>query len=203
MQTTPTGGVKSDGRRLRREQNRELVIDALLDLFTEGVYEPGSAEIAGRAGLSPRSLFRYFDDVDDLNRAAIARQQRRALPLLDPGVSPDAPTAEKIEAIATARVRLFETIAPAARAARACSHRHAVVHGELRQNRRYLREQLRVLFTREMEGREDVVLPGLDALCSFETYELLRSDQQLSRAKTIAAMVFALGAMLDDERSNR
>src|SRR4051812_46447745 len=90
-----------DGRRARRDQNREAVLDALGAFYDEGVYTPSTAEIAERAGLSPRSLFRYFDDVDDLNRAAIERQVTRAQPLLDPGVQPGDPTAVKIERLAT------------------------------------------------------------------------------------------------------
>ena len=45
--------LEVDGRRLRREQNRESVIDALIELFGEGVYQPSSADIAERAGISP------------------------------------------------------------------------------------------------------------------------------------------------------
>ena len=58
-----------DGRRLRRDQNREAVLDALVALFHEGIYQPSTNDIAERAGISPRSVFRYFEDVDDLNRA--------------------------------------------------------------------------------------------------------------------------------------
>ena len=38
-----------DGRRLRREQNREAVLDALAALFSEGVYQPSANDIAERA----------------------------------------------------------------------------------------------------------------------------------------------------------
>src|SRR4051794_15362530 len=124
-----------DGRRLRREVNRDAVLDALAELFHEGVYQPSSNEIAERAGISPRSLFRYFEDVDDLNRAAIERQLEAARPLLDVGVAPDAPTAEKIERLVEARALLFETIGPAARAARVGAHRHPVVAAQLRDAR--------------------------------------------------------------------
>src|SRR3954468_8682044 len=109
-----------DGRRLRREQNRAAVLDALTSLFSDGVYQPSTNQIADLAGISPRSLFRYFDDVDDLNHAAIDRQLERARPVLDVGVTADTPTHTKIEHVVEARVRLFETIAPAARAARVC-----------------------------------------------------------------------------------
>ena len=62
---------KIDGRRASRERNRDAVVDALLDLYREGNLSPGADAVAERSGLSRRSLFRYFDDLDDLCRAAI------------------------------------------------------------------------------------------------------------------------------------
>ena len=186
-----------DGRHLRREQNRDTVIDALVSLFEEGEYQPSSAEIAERAGLSSRSLFRYFDDIDDLHRAAIDRQLTAARPILDIGVGPDAPTGVKIEHLVAARMRLFDQIAPAARAARVCAPRHPVFAEQVRHSRSYLRHQIRRLFATELEGERAALLPALDALCSFETYELMRGDQGLSRAKTVAALTGALTALLD------
>src|SRR3954467_7083479 len=109
--------VEVDGRKRRRHQNREAVIDALIELFEEGSYTPSSGEIAERAGISPRSLFRYFDDVDDLNRAAVERHVSTHRALFEPEVDADAPTPEKIKEFVAARVRLHEAVAPGARAA--------------------------------------------------------------------------------------
>src|SRR3954464_4254664 len=119
----PIAEAQVDGRRLRREQNREAVIDALVSLFEEGSYTPSSNEIATRAGLSPRSLFRYFDDIDDLNHAAIERHLATVRPLLDPHVDAAAPTATKVRHIVAARAELWETAGPTARAARIAVHR--------------------------------------------------------------------------------
>jgi TetR/AcrR family transcriptional regulator, regulator of autoinduction and epiphytic fitness len=185
-----------DGRRLRREQNRDAVLDALAELFVEGVYQPSSNQIAERAGISPRSLFRYFDDVDDLSRATIERQLARARPLLELDVAPASPTADKIAAVVEARMRLFEATAPAGRAARVCAHRHPVVAQQMHESRSYLRRQLRTLFAPELKGARVALLPAIDALCSFETYQLLRVDQSLSRARTAASLTEALTALL-------
>jgi AcrR family transcriptional regulator len=184
-----------DGRHLRREQNREAVLDALVELFREGNLTPSTGEVAERARLSPRSLFRYFDDVDDLNQAAIDRQLTEARPLLDPGLVPDQPTAEKIARLVDARVRLFEQIAPARRAGRACAHYRPVVAAQLHDGRTFLRRQLAHVFAPELAGRADV-FPALDALCAFETWELLRTDQGLSRATVVASLTAALTALL-------
>jgi AcrR family transcriptional regulator len=222
--------MATDGRRLRREQNREAVVDALLGLFRDGNYQPSAVEVAARSGLSLRSLFRYFDDVDDLHRAAAARQIALALPLLEPGIGPDAPTLDKIRAVVRARVRLFEEIGPSARALRACAHRHKPLAAELARNRAFFRRQLAVLFAPEavlsapeavlsapeavlsapeavLSAPEAVLsapeaagsaapfLPVFDVLCSFESYELLRTDQGLSRARSEAVLTEALAAV--------
>lgn len=191
----------SDGRRLRREQNREAVIDALVELFEEGRYQPGTAEIAERAGLSPRSLFRYFDDVDDLNHAAVDRQLAKARPLLDLGVGPDAPTAEKIRHLVARRVQLHEATTAGARAARASAHRRPVVAAQLHDSRAYLCHQIERLFPDELGDARATLLPPVDALCSFETYELLRHDHGLSPTEVTTALVTALTRLLDPDGS--
>jgi AcrR family transcriptional regulator len=159
------------------------------------VYQPNSADIAQRAGISPRSLFRYFDDVDDLHRAAIERQLADAAPLLKLGASPEDPTAAKVDCLVEARARLFEAIAPAARAGRASAHRHPVVAAQVHESRAYLRNQVKRLFAPELR-HDAALLPALDALSSFEAYELLRFDQGLSRARATAALTTALMKLL-------
>jgi len=193
---SPASTLQLDGRHRRRTQNREAVLDALVALFADGLYSPSAAEIAERAGLSPRSLFRYFEDTDDLSRAAIERQLRLAAPLVHPGVDPATPTPHKIQATAAGRARLFDAIAPSARAARVCAHRHPVIRDQLRRDRVFLRRQLATLFQPELAGAGDEFLNGLDLLYSFESYDFLRSDQGLSKSKAIAATVAAVGALL-------
>ena len=183
---------EADGRRLRRAQNREAVIDALLALFRDGNYQPSLAEIAARAGLSLRSVFRYFDDVDDLHRAAAIRQIALVLPLLELHVPAAATAATRIRAVVRSRAALFEQIGPAARALRAGAYRHAPLAAELARNRAFFRGQLAAVFGPGAAA----LLPALDVLCSFESYELLRHDQGLSRAAAERALADAISALL-------
>jgi AcrR family transcriptional regulator len=188
--------AQADGRRLRREQNRASVIDALLALFRDGVYTPSTDEIAAKAGLSARSLFRYFDDVNDLHRAAADREVQRALPLVALGTGPSEPTADKIRAVVSSRVRLFEETGPAARALRAASTRREMLRGILERNRSYLRHQISEVFAPELAEVGPSVEPAVHVLCSFECYELLRYAQGLSRAEAEAAMIAGIGVLL-------
>ncbi|MEA3054666.1 MAG: hypothetical protein QOD30_98 [Actinomycetota bacterium] len=186
-----------DGRRLRRQQNREAVLDALVELFDEGDYTPGTTKVAERAGISARSLFRYFDDVDDLHRAAIERSRLTAAPLAVMDIDPDAPTAEKVIAFVEARVRLHEAVGNAERATRLSAHRHDVIAAQLREGRAFFRNQARAVFAPELEVADAALLPAVDALTSIETYDLYRTTHGLSRTRAIAALVTALTALLN------
>jgi AcrR family transcriptional regulator len=188
--------AQADGRKLRREQNRAAVIDTVLALFRDGVYQPSTGEIAARAGLSARSLFRYFEDVDDLHRAAADQVVQLALPMVRLGLKPDEPTAEKIRAVVSARARLYDEVGPAARALRAAAHRRDQLRGILDRNRSHLRRQIAVTFEPEIAACGPAVLPALQVLFSFESFELLRYDQGLSRPDAEAALVAAISVLL-------
>jgi len=191
--------VVPDGRRRRRVQNRLAVVDALLDLYEDGNLRPATDQIAERAGLSPRSLFRYFDDVDDLARAAVARQQERALPLVPIGVNTDAPLRDRATGLVEQRFRLFEVVGQSAKVWRIRSPFQPVLAEELAQTRAFLRSQLLDLFGPELErmsGRKAAsVVAAADVLTSFESYQLLLDDQGFAMDEAKAVMIESLVAV--------
>lgn len=185
-----------DGRRLRRAQNRETVIDAVRDLFRAGNYRPSCLEIAARAGLSERSLFRYFDDVDDMHRAAAGREIMLAVPLMVPAAKPDDPTPVKIERLAHSRATAFEQAGPAALAIRANAQVQAKLADEMDRHRDFLRVKLSELFARELAARGTAVLPAIELLCSHRSWDRLRHGQGLSIEIATTSLIAALSALL-------
>lgn len=69
---TASKPIRMDGRRLRSERTRQLIIEAYLDLIRENplVPMPTAAEIAARAGYSVRFIFERFPDLHTLRVAA-------------------------------------------------------------------------------------------------------------------------------------
>ena len=59
-----------DGRHARKERNRDAVVAATMELLERGCFTPTAQEIADRAGVSLRSVFRYHDNLDALVAAA-------------------------------------------------------------------------------------------------------------------------------------
>jgi AcrR family transcriptional regulator len=199
--TPPDGEAdRTDGRRVRREANRQAVVGAMVSLFADGEFTPTAAEIAERAGLSVRSLFRYFDDVDDLAAAAIAFQESQAIPLLALDAHPTDALDHRIVQLVESRVRQYEILAPAARAARVVAHRRPEVAAKLDEVARVRREQIRTLFATELEamGPDDAgrTLAAVDVLCSFDSYQLLRHHHGLEPHRVTACLTQALTDLL-------
>lgn len=99
---------RPDRRSARAERTRTAVVDALLALLREGRRRPTGREIADRAGVSLRSLYVHFDDLDDLYRAAAAHHLRRHRHLVRP-VDPGLPLGERVRCFVRQRARLYET----------------------------------------------------------------------------------------------
>src|SRR5262245_124138 len=108
-----------DGRTARRDRNRTAVLDAVLELFSEGDLNPSAEDVARRSGVSLRSVYRYVRDSDDLIRSAIERHQEKVIPLFIIDDLGEGSFAQRLDVMIERRVRLYETIAPTARAARA------------------------------------------------------------------------------------
>jgi AcrR family transcriptional regulator len=61
---------KPDGRRLRSVRSRELIIEAMLNLVAEGILVPTAQQVAERADVGIRSVFRHFADMESIFEAA-------------------------------------------------------------------------------------------------------------------------------------
>jgi AcrR family transcriptional regulator len=83
LATTSSGATKIDGRRQRSERTRLAIILAYLELLRRNPVMPTAAQIAEQAGVSTRSIFERFADLDALSLAtadyAIVQGQAEAV----------------------------------------------------------------------------------------------------------------------------
>jgi AcrR family transcriptional regulator len=151
-------------------------------LLEDGVAKPTAREIAQQAGLSLRTVFAHFDDVESLYAAIAVRERERLAPLFEP-LSADGSDEERIEALIAQRVELFEQVAPVRRASLLLAPDSPELTRRLVEVSRVLREQLAGCFEVELaaagRGRADL-LAALDAVASWETWDGLRRGQGLS-----------------------
>ena len=173
-----------DGRTARRERNKDAVLDALIDLANEGHYEPPIELIADRAGVSYRSVYRYFDDRTDLMLSAIARVMGDLWPIFDVENLGEGPLDARIERLVSARVHAYRRLAPVTRSAVHLRVDEPAVAESYDRVRAYLRDQLVQQFQTELDAipaaERDVVLAALDTMFQFEALEYLAKYEEMS-----------------------
>lgn len=170
------GGDAADGRTMRRRRNRDAVIEALIELIREGDLAPTVDRIADRAAVSHRSIFRYFDDLNDLARAAIDTELRRGVlmgALADPGKGS---LDDRIEAIVTKHLAILAQTHMLGRVARARMIAIPEVERGLALVNEYRLGQLRQHFAPELDAMDEdcqeAILTALLMTVGFESYDI-------------------------------
>lgn len=164
-----------DGRTARRHRNKTAVLDAVIELFSEDNLTPGVHEVADRSGVSLRSVYRYFEDVDELVAAAIDRHVAQADTRFDmPGLGVG-PTAERIPRFAANRVSFFTSVRAVYRASIVRATDHPQLAESIAGRRARLERQTTQMFAPELgemeSPRADVVCSTLDTLSQFDALE--------------------------------
>jgi AcrR family transcriptional regulator len=172
--TAPDSAI--DGRTMRRNRNRTAVITALLDMIREGDLRPGAAEIADRACVSHRSIFRYFDDLDDLVRTAINQAFQDAAPLgTIPG--PGSKTLEqRITDLVDARLALFAFVDGPMQLARMRAPSIPSIDEEIAVIAEEFRQQLGEQFATELaplpQPERAFIVDAILVLTSYDAYTI-------------------------------
>jgi len=199
----PSDAAKEDGRRLRAARNHEAVVTAVLGIIKSqgpgGGPLPGAAEVAKRAGVSERTVFRHFADLDALFLAAAARQRPLYITFVTP--RPDSPdVAERIAQLVKLRSKLFEEIAPIRRAAIRLAVQQPVLAEQLAQAYAAAREQVADVFAPELARvdarRRAILIDALDVAAGWTTWDRLRGLQRRSVERSKQVITEMLAAQL-------
>ncbi len=172
---------EADGRAVRGERTRLAVVDALLALNDDGHLRPTAKDIAERAGVSTRTLYVHFADLDALIVAASDRQRQRLDEVLPPVVGAGT-FAERLAAFVERRATLHEFGRGVRRAAVLQEPSSPAMQEVLRSARRALRAEVRHCFAPELDAAgtgRDQLLAALDATATSATWEALRVHQGL------------------------
>jgi AcrR family transcriptional regulator len=189
-----------DGRTMRRTRNRSAVITALLDMIREGDLHPGAAEIAERAGVSHRSIFRYFDDLDDLVRTAIDQAFADAGELSkipDPGVGD---LDDRIARFVDARIALFESVSGTMQLARMRAYSIPSIDAEIAVIAQAFRGQISEHFGAELvevpTPEREFLVDAILVLSSYDGYSIQSRLLSSSTDRIRAAWRTAIAAIL-------
>jgi len=189
----PEAAADVDGRRVRGQNNRRKIVEAMIALVSENVLSPGAQEVAERAHVGLRTVFRHFDDMETLYSEMSAQISAQILPLISMTFTAN-DWRGRIGELIERRSLAFEKMLPFKSAADVIRHKSKFLADEHEQLVKFNRQRLLEALPSDLRKQRPVV-EGLDLLLSFETWRRLRRDQGLSQAQakqTVAAAVEAI-----------
>ncbi len=149
----------------------------MMALVGEGQINPIAEQVAERAQVGLRSVFRHFNDMDSLFAEMAMRLARNYQSALVPFVSTDW-HGQLFEAI-DRRIGIFETILPYKRASDAHRHNSVVIEANHAQVTQLLRARLKGMLPPALLD-DPVAFEALDFLLSIDSWLRLRLEQKLS-----------------------
>ena len=182
-----------DGRAERTAATRRGILSATRALILEGVTDPTAREIATRTGITTRTLFRHFADMQALHLSLVEDADIGAAAVMDEPF----PTAagdrwpRLVEVLVDRRARVYESLLPLYISTIWSRYRAAVTNVRRRRGVIRRRQRLRALLPDEIAA--DVPLfEALDGVLSIEYWVSLRRDQGLSVARATEVLHLAV-----------
>jgi AcrR family transcriptional regulator len=188
-----------DGRTARSARTRAAVVTAVLELVRGGEPRPTAKEIAARAGISLRSVYVHFEDLDDLFTAAGARQAEEVAHLLY-AIDASLPFPQRVLEVVEQRAAIWEAIAPLRRAALIWESSSPTLRASGKHmTERSVRDLARVFATELDErdpGARPATLEALNVASSSGAWEVLRLERDLTVDQARAVVETTLTALL-------
>jgi AcrR family transcriptional regulator len=173
--------LPTDGRIQRSERSRMAIVQAMLELIGEGSLSPTAQQVAERADVGVRTVFRHFSDMETLfatmNDQITAKVNSLFVDEVQTG-----PYADRVEALIRSRVAIFGTLGPYVRSSTLQRWRSAFLQTEHERTIRVMRRDLR-RWLPEIESAPTEVADALEMILSFEAWNRLRVDQRLSQRR--------------------
>lgn len=166
-----------DGRRRRSENSRNRIVDAMIELVADGRITPSAEEVASRAGVGLRTVFRHFTDMESLYAAMTGRLAEHYEMWLIPFDSTDW-QGQLVEVIER-RTATYERLLPFKRAGDAHRHMSPAIQAEHARVLAIMRQRLRSFLPPSIAD-DAVCFETIDLMLSFEAWQRLRDEQGLT-----------------------
>jgi AcrR family transcriptional regulator len=184
----------SDGRFNRSVVTRKKIVAALTSLVYEGYLSPTAEQVAQKADVGLRTVFRHFDDLNSLYSELSADLEALILPVLQIRLRGNS-WQDKLMHSIEIRAQFYDRIAALYLSAQVHRHRSSLITDNLTRDVQRLREIGRIILPAVIQ-QNVLVFESLDLLMSPDTWVRLRSDQNLSSEEALHVVRLGVNAVL-------
>ena len=188
----------ADGRRKRGDQSRRQIVDAMIELVRSGEMSPSAAQVAERAGVGLRTVFRHFDEMEILYREMAEVIRARIMPEV---VKPYSGSTwrDRLDELINRRISLYDEIMPLKVAGSVLRFRSPFLMEDYHEHLRMERKTLRQVLPADILDDGDL-FRALEMLTSFQAWRRLRQDQGLGLAEASRVLRRMVDALLVDRQ---
>ena len=183
-----------DGRRKRGDQSRRQIVDAMLALVREGDMSPSAAQVAERANVGLRTVFRHFEEMEVLYREMADAIAEKLLPVIKRPYA-SAAWRDKLFEMIDRRIDIHEEIMPLKIAGSILRFRSKFLMEDYRNHLRMERKGLDALLPDNVR-KDQTLVRALEMVTSFQAWRRLRQDQDLSVEDARKVMVRLIDGIL-------
>jgi AcrR family transcriptional regulator len=189
-----------DGRTARKNSNRDAVVEAALQLFQAGAQDVKMEDIAEAAGVSVRSVYRYFGNVEEVLEAAMMANLSKYGQLFELDNIGRGTLSERIQNLVAARLNLITAAFPMITAV--LRHRHAdnAIGAQARWRLYHMYLQNTEMFGPEFSKMTPVesrqIAAAVDSLLSYYTVDSMLNRLGFDIEDAQAALVHGLELLL-------
>jgi AcrR family transcriptional regulator len=188
-----------DGRRLRSERTKQLIIEAFLALLRDHSVMPTAVQIAERAGYSVRSIFERFPDLIALRIAATDYALAQAAALA-PARHVDADRATRVKSQVETRANTCERGVALWRVLLSSEDATGELSVRIGKSREHTVARLELMYRPELStlpenARRDLLI-ALEALTDHESWARMREMFELSFEESCAVWMTAIDRLL-------
>ncbi len=188
-----------DGRRLRSERTKQLIIEAFISLLRDDPVMPTAVQIAERAGYSVRSIFERFPDLVALRVAATDYALAQALALA-PARHVDGDRQTRIRSQVETRAFTCERGVALWRVLVSSDDDNGELKVRIKRARETTVSRLELMYKPELSALADAerrqVLIALEALTDIESWARMRELHGLSFEDGCGVWINAIDRML-------
>jgi len=184
----------ADGRRQRSSRSRRRIIEAMFELLRDGNLAPSAAEVAERADVGLRSVFRHFEDMDSIYYEMTEEIQAITMPKV---MAPLEATTwrERLFECLDRRADIYEVIFPIKLAMAMRYFQSEFIQKQYKRDLSLERSSLKVFLPKEIVSNR-ILFSAIEASLSFVTWRRLRQDQNLSVANAKASIRLILEGLI-------
>ncbi|MDG1663359.1 MAG: TetR/AcrR family transcriptional regulator [Pseudomonadales bacterium] len=174
---------KPDGRIQRSERSRQLIVDAVVDLINEGHMIPTAQQVADKAGVAIRTVFRHFSEMEKLY-AEIDQTMRPWYAELFSQSDRSGTLEERVTRAVESHAGAYTELAGVMRAVQLLLWRSPQVKQNYLEGAQRIRKDMNVWLP-ELASVSPETREAVDAITSFDFWERLTVHQKMSRNASI------------------